>query len=323
VNIVEDSGMGADYRGQQYVYEESVFHAPGLHVFPGQSTPYPAEYHIHMKTAPNVSPSRSITIVVPASYMVEGPGKEYYAAMSRSISDVRPAISALCPPGSDILQYQGPDIRGRTKDNLVPESCSSDRERQFLLVLRVSHIDAADIHRIYTEGSLSTDLRDWPAPGAYPTKTIPTDRLLTKVILAKPGILGKPEKTSRKDIHPSAELECKPLRIVDGKPAVDISGKTMMLGELYSKGTSDTDDKVKLPMWVQQSMFCGIVFLSILFWDWVGTTMVWNTVFQVHSTNLQQWSNMKICMIAIVMFLCTYFYDSIAMTVAMTVSGSP
>ena len=314
VNIVEDAGMGADYRGQQYVYEESVFHAPGLHVFPGQTTPYPAEYHIHMRTAANVTPSRSITIVVPASYMVEGPGRDYYAAMSKTIADVRPSISTLLPPGSDILQYQGPDIRGRTKENLTPDSCSSENERQFLLVLRVTHIDAADINRIYTEGSLSTDLRDWPAPGPYPTETIPTDRILTKVILAKPGILGKPKKTTQAGPKERTELECKPLKIVDGKTAVDVSGKTILLGDLYKKDGSDSSDgsAVGLPYWAMIAMFFLIFFLSIVFWDWVFTILLWNTIFKTESTTLQKWSNMKILLLMSMPFLFIPLYGFVA-----------
>jgi len=313
VNIIEDNGLGADYRGQLYVYEESIFHAPGLHVFPGQSTPYPAEYHIHMRTAPNVTPARGITIVVPASYMVEGPGKEYYAAMRSSIADFRPSISTLLPPGSDILQYQGPDIRGRSKENLTPEACSSEYERQFLLVLRVSHINAADINRIYTEGSLSTDLRDWPAPGPYPTENIPTDRLLTKVVLAKPGILGSPVKKTKKEVKRTSELECKPLKIVDGKTAVDVSGKTIMLGDLYKKSQGgEGTGSAGLPIWAKLAMFVMIFFLSILFWDWVFTLLLWNTIFDAQSTNLQKWTNMKLLAIIVITILFGYNYTSIS-----------
>ena len=316
VNIVEDTGLGADYRGQQYVYEESIFHAPGLHVFPGQSTPYPAEYHIHMRTAPNVSPARSLTIVIPASYMVEGLGGDYYAAMSRTISDVRPSIASLLPIGSDILQYQGPDIRGRTKANLTPDTCSSDNERQFLLVLTVSHIDAVHINRIYTEGSLSTDLRDWPAPGAYPTQSIPTDRLLTKAILAKPGILGKPSAKAQKDKKKAtSELECKPLTIVDGKTAVDVSGKTILLGDLYTKdgeGQGQEQSKGKaIPYWAKTVMVTLVFFLSILFWDWVITALLWNTIFQASSTNLPKWTTIKILVILLLTIIFAFVYESI------------
>jgi hypothetical protein len=305
--------MGADYRGQMYVYEESIFHAPGLHVFPGQSTPYPAEYHIHMRTAANVTPRRSITIVVPASYMVDGPGSGYYAAMRRTIADVRPKISDLLPPGSDILQYQGPDIRGRTKENLTPDSCSSEYERQFLLVLNVTHINAADINRIYTEGSLSTDLRDWPAPGAYPTESIPTDRLLTKVVFAKPGILGKPVKKAQVDTKKTTELECKPLKIVDGKTAVDISGKTILLGDLYKKdGESGGDSSsARLPIWILAAIFIIVFFLSLVFWDWVFTIIFWNTVFSTNSTNLYEWSNIKFIALISITGVFVWFFTSI------------
>jgi hypothetical protein len=113
-------------------------------------------------------------------------------------------------------------------------------ERQFLLVLGAPlRIRATDLERIPREGSLSTDPRDLPAPGVRPTATLPRDRLRRCVVLASPGILGpnvtqlsvtsQPQKTS--------ELECKPLKVVNGVDVIDVSGQAVDIRTLLGFGS--------------------------------------------------------------------------------------
>ena len=164
VNIDESISVGADYRGQRYSLDEAIFHTPGLHMFPGRKVLYPAEYHIHMRTM--VAPIRYLTLVIPVSHMeagsneeLQGPKsmKDYFSAMKAKPdpSAIRPTLETLFNTEKGktikIIQYQGPDIRGRSgdKESEAPEDvCNSSSERQFLLVLNVAHIRATDLERI-------------------------------------------------------------------------------------------------------------------------------------------------------------------------------
>ena len=66
VNIEESTSLGVDYRGQRFSLDEAILHVPGLHIFPGQTDVYPAEYHIHFKTLS--APFTFVTVVVPISH---------------------------------------------------------------------------------------------------------------------------------------------------------------------------------------------------------------------------------------------------------------
>ena len=79
------------------------------------------------------APFRYITIVVPVSHMVQGIGSDYFAAMAAQPDPAatRPTLDTLFSGSSKVIQYQGPDIRGRTGD--VSSPCSTTGERQFLL----------------------------------------------------------------------------------------------------------------------------------------------------------------------------------------------
>ncbi len=246
VNIEENVSIGADYRGQRYTFQEAVLHVPGLHVFPGNKEVYPAEYHIHMQTFSK--PQRTLTLVLPVTHRdltSTAPGQDYFAAVAArpDPAATRPALSTLLVPGTPMLQYQGPDLRGRTGDNPTTPSCDPDAgvERQFLLVLGAPlRIRATDLERIPREGSLSTDPRDLPAPGVRPNATLPRDRLRRCVVLASPGILGATVAplSDTPPPQPVSELECKPLKVVNGQDVIDVSGQAVNIADLLGLGSS-------------------------------------------------------------------------------------
>ena len=312
VNVDESISVGADYRGQRYALDEAIFHTPGLHKFPGQKELYPAEYHIHMRTAS--APQRYITIVVPVSHMVSkhNPGTAYFAAMKAKpdATAVRPTLESLFDISGDIkiLQYQGPDIRGRTGDEPEPEDvCKSYTERQFLLVLNVAHIRATDLERIPREGSLSTDPRDLPAPGVSPKKTIVRDRLLRSAVLAVPGVL-KPKKESTTKAVTTAtttgekELECKPVKVVNGRDVIDISGKSVdimaLLGLEKKNGLGATEDSKKpvestLTKYTSHAMFFVGTIVGLLLSDFfIG--LLWGIFFTESGGRRDQWEPIKL-----------------------------
>lgn len=244
VNIEENVSIGADYRGQRYTFQEAVLHIPGLHIFPGNKEVYPAEYHIHMQTFS--APQRTLTIVLPVTHRdltSTAPGQDYFAAVAAQPDPAatRPALSTLFVPGTPMLQYQGPDLRGRTGDSPTVPECDPDvgLERQFLLVLGAPlRIRATDLERIPREGSLSTDPRDLPAPGVRPKTAVPRDRLRRCVVRASPGILGPAAQlTNTPAPNPTMELECKPLQVVDGTDVViDLSGQPTSIAKMLGGG---------------------------------------------------------------------------------------
>lgn len=245
VNVEESMSVGADYRGQRYTYEEAIFHVPGLHVYPGQDKPYPAEYHVHMKTVSK--PERSITLVFPVSHLIkQGPGSDYFAtaAAKPDPTVAAPTLESILPPDAILFQYQGPDIRGRTRDTPTPEfNCTSEEERQFLLVGTPISVRASDLERIPREGSLSTDPRDLPAPGVAPTQQLSRARVMECVSLAQPGILldATPAQTTQALVSGSGEtkeMECKPLKVVDGRDVIDVNGQEVDLQTLLQGGSA-------------------------------------------------------------------------------------
>lgn len=235
VNIEENVGIGADYRGQRYTYQEAILHVPGLHIFPGNKEVYPAEYHIHMQTLSN--PPRALTLVLPATHRTPdstAPGLDYFAAIAAQPdpSATRPTLSTLLVPGTPMLQYQGPDIRNRTKANPTTDNCNPDvgLERQFLLVLGDPlRIRASDLERIPREGSPYPPIpANLPAPGIQPTTTLPRDRLRRCVVLASPGIISNiPTPAPNPTPTPTTELQCKPLQVVNGVDVIDVSGQAV------------------------------------------------------------------------------------------------
>jgi hypothetical protein len=231
VNIEESNTISADYRGQIYSLDEAIFHTPGLHIFPGQKDFYPAEYHIHMSTSSTQKPQRAITIVIPVSHMVNDVSSQsnYFASMSKTIDPTakRPTLTTLFRGAINMIQYEGPDIRGRTSSITPAGRCKSTDERQFLLVLTIASIRATDLERIPNEGSLSRDPRDLPAPGVRSTKAVARDRLLRTTVLASPGIIQPLTAAKARAIEVSKELECKPVNVVNGRDVIDVAGKSV------------------------------------------------------------------------------------------------
>jgi hypothetical protein len=242
VNIEEYNGVGADYRGQRYSYDEAILHVPGLHIFPGRTAVYSGEYHIHLRTL--IAPVRYLTIVIPIIQDVNGTTNAYFAAMKArpDAAAVRPTLLTLINAlgSSSVIQYQGPDIRHRTRDSPTTPDCASTNERQFLLILNPATMRPMDFERIPREGSLSADPRDLPMPGIQPvTKAISRDRLVNSVVLAKPGFLFDTPSVATTAAARN-ELECKPLKVVEGRDVVDISGKSVDIKTLLGLNSDAT-----------------------------------------------------------------------------------
>jgi len=256
--------------------------------------------------------------VIPVSHMTgDDSAKPYFAAM-RAQPDpaaVRPTLDTLlATPGVKMIQYQGPDIRGRSGDAPNPEAnCDSSDERQFLLVLNVAGIRASDLERIPREGSLSTDPRDLPAPGVTAAKAVARDRLLRIAVLADPGILSSPQQIAASP-PTTAELECKPVKVVNGRDVVDISGKTvdikklLGLGEDTPEAERDSGAVVLFSYGRHLTMFIGIM-IGILFADWIFAK-IWSFYF-TPSARLEQWEPLKIWFFLSLAATAAGFKDSI------------
>ncbi len=188
VNIEENSGLMVDYRGQKYSYVEAIFHAPGLHVFPGQSDKYAAEYHIHLKTY--ATPVRQITLVIPLKIVTgDISGHPYFMACRATPGATRPLITTLFTPGTKTLQYKAPDIRGRTRDTPTTAKCRSvNDETVFILVLTPNYIRATDIDRINRLDTGTSDPRNLPVAAVSPSVTLTRQDVLNNLIIANPGV---------------------------------------------------------------------------------------------------------------------------------------
>ena len=296
VNIQENPSIGADYRGQRYAYEEAIFHSPGMHIFPGQSDVYPAEYHIHMKTM--AAPFRFLTLVIPASQLVpeSGKGAAYFAACRQTPTGTRPALDTLLTE-SQILQYAGPDVRGRTDANSAPaDICNSSEERQFLLVLNVVSIRPADLYRILREGSLSADPKDWPAPGVRAKKAMPSDRLLKAAVLANPGVLVSKESVGAK-ASKKMELECKPVEVVNGRDVIKTSAGSVDIKKLLGLDTADEAGARAASSanmgYAQSAVAFFSTLLGLIFADWL-LGFLWPLYFSGPTDRLTQWEPIKI-----------------------------
>ena len=300
VNIDESITVGADYRGQRYSLEEAVFHTPGLHVFPGRTEVYPAEYQVHMRTMS--APIRYLTLVIPVSHIAADiaiDGSAYFAAAAAQPdpSVVRPTLDTLVSAkGIQMIQYQGQDLRGRTADVSPDDICNAAGiERQFLMVLSVAGIRATDLERIPREGSLSTDPRDLPAPGIAPQAVVPRDRLLRVAVLANPGILNSGPSPVPTDPSGS-EMECKPVKVVNGRDIIDVSGQAVDIMTLLGI-SGETVNPVDLPgtgllaYTKHATMFIGTM-LGLVFADLIIGSL-WPFFFH-ESNRLNQWEPIKI-----------------------------
>jgi hypothetical protein len=318
VNIMEAGDIGLDYRGQRYMFEEAIFHTPGLHIFPGEKEVFPAEYHLHFKTL--TAPLRGVSIIIPVSHRVTGIGADYFAAISRQPDPAtqRPTLVSILTSGTDILQYLGTDIRGRTEETPTPASCGDTYERQFLLILQPCAIYASDLERIPREGSLSTNPRDLPAPGVKNKHHMPIDRVKRTLVLARPGILGGEPMSTNDGISASTqEVVCKPVKVVDGRDVVDVNGQSvdiMKLLGLGSDGGMDTgiadrsaEDAAQSLLAFVQKFMAGIVFFgALLIAEKIVGITLWRLFFQVPAEGtkyLFETAPIKIWFFAVLAFL--------------------
>jgi hypothetical protein len=300
VNFVESPTVGADYRGQRYSLDEVVFHTPGLHIFPGQKAVYPAELHIHMKTF--AAPARAITVVIPASHLVaaQDDQQNYFAAAAAQPNSATPPppITSLLVPGTDLLIYRGPDIRGRTADVPTPDAqCAADAmQREFVLVLNPAFIRATDLERIPREGSLSTDPRNLPASGVVPSQTVPRDRLLRCLRLARPGLASALQATRASTTPTSVEMECRPLMVVNGRDVIDISGRPVDIKQLLGEGSGtlgDTKVAATGPSLGTQILTGVSILVGLFLAELIMEKLVW-TRFFIASPALARWNIVKV-----------------------------
>lgn len=302
VNVEEANSIAADYRGQRYSFQEAIFHVPGLHVFPGQTEAYPAEYHIHMTTFS--APRRSVTLVLPVSHRVTGPGQDYFAAMAAQPDPAatRPSLETLLTPGAPMIQYQGPDIRGRTRDTPEPEGtcdAATAQERQFLLVLAPCQIRAADLERIPREGSASSDPRDLPAPGVAPSQGLTRDRLRRTAVLARPGLAGGGSVVVGDGSGAPVELQCLPLEVVNGKDVVvDSSGRAIPIAQLLgggrlgeTQGTAATAATTSQNWFARFSVKFVAIIVGLLIADYL-TGFLWRVWFK--NARVRAWEPLKL-----------------------------
>jgi len=296
VSIREHSAIMAYYKHQQYAIEEAIFHTPGLHIFPGQTKVYPAEYHIHMKAVSD--PIRYITLLIPVSHLVphSSATEAYFATMkkTRDPSKQNPTLESLVNAiDSDVVQYLGADIRGRVYANRDMSGCDLT-ERQFFMVTKPAYIKASDLERIPREGSVFINnvyLPPLPVRGAEPQKNLLRDDIMRKVVLAKPGFKKKNAKDtieSFENIRPIAKLakdaSGNPLRLVRGREIVDVSGGSVSLNDLVAnlnRGTPEpgANDAEMYRMFAALSLFIRSICFIIA--DWMITMFVWPMFFTV------------------------------------------
>jgi hypothetical protein len=213
----------------------------------------------------------------------------------------------------NLIQYEGPDIRGRTSSHTPAGRCTSSEERQFLLLLTIASVRAADLERIPREGSLSTDPRDLPVPGVTSKKAVARDRLLRTAVLASPGILGSAKRTKpAKQEKPSNELECKPVKVVNGRDVIEVSGKSVdvytMLGISVEKVAASNTDITPLYYILRfTTFFCFIAGLMLA--DYVVGFM-WSAFF-TSSERLAKWEPLKVWLILLIAGTASVFMDGV------------
>lgn len=300
IAVSEAVNVAADYQGQRYTIDECIFHTPGLHVFPGQSDVYPAEYHIYMDSISE--PKRTIVIVVPISHKSQDKGDPtgvaYFAATTSQPEPGQqpPSLQTLLIPGTQVLQYLGVDVRSCSTDSDAPEI-------QYLLTLRVMGVRATDLERIPREGTGSTLPDALPLPGSRPTQAVARDVLMKNTLLAKPGILGSPRAPIVSNSELSADAySCKPLQVIDGKDVIqtDVSGISLTKILTGNGGTTDsqsasTDSQSASTDRPNTWMYGAISFVStmagLLFADMLFG-YVWPLFFR-SSTRLDEWLALK------------------------------
>jgi hypothetical protein len=296
ITVAEAVNTAADYQGQRYSIDECVFHTPGLHVFPGQTDVYPAEYHIYMTSV--AQPVRTIAIVIPVSHRDpdngDPAGASYFAAATAqgNQGQTNPSLQTLLVPGTPVLQYLGVDLR----------SCAADpdtAEIQYLLPLRVMSVRAADLERIPREGTGSTLPDALPLPGPMPSQAVASDVLLKSTLLAKPGILNSTPILRASTGTPTTLVDnytCKPLQVIDGKDVIQTDVSGIPLIKVLAGSNTDVSGGGVATGGTNLWMYAAISFVStmagLLFADMLFG-YVWTWFFK-SSTRLDEWIALKV-----------------------------
>jgi hypothetical protein len=163
------------------------------------------------------------------------------------------------------------------------------------MVLQVLNIRAMDLERIPREGSASSDPRDLPAPGVPKGQTIARDRLRRTVVLASPGVITSSHPASVKTTPRTIteELECKPLKVIDGKDVIDENGQTVdlatLLGVSENKNLESTTvlkpgaAAERVFNWLNQFVFAFFILVGFLIVDYLVCSYVWPLFFESQS----------------------------------------
>jgi hypothetical protein len=196
-------------------------------------------------------------------------------------------------------------VRGRVKGSSGDAAaCSSLEDREFLLILAPAHINAVDLERIPREGSLSTDPRDLPAPGIRAIAVLAKTDLLAKVSLASPGLFkksvaGSKETGANSTPNTTKEFECKPVKVVNGRDVIDMSGTSVDIytllgisGEDPSSSSSTSIDSTLFQKVLTRILGASGLLIGLLFADWLFS-MLWSIFFE-QSNQLKAWEPLKI-----------------------------
>lgn len=291
INILERTFV-ATYRGQRYTSIDFIFHTPGLHIFPGQKTQYPCEYHIHMGTYSK--PTRFITIVIPIVYSdftinTPPPNPYFTACKAPQDASIKPSLATLIPYGSPIIQYQGPDLRGRTEKNPTNADCPDlTTDFEILMVTKPVYISEADSDRIRRGGYTGTNTEaNQPVPGVAPSEKMPRTKILNQIVLAVPGI-----------IDPNAPLT---------SPA---STPTTTTTKTVSEIDIDVYDSVNTSL--ERFLFPIGIFIGFIIVDFISG-YIWTTLFTGDA--VKAWLPIKVLVIALCCIAATFWYrDFIAFT---------
>lgn len=330
VSIIEHPSVTMYYKHQQYSIEDTVFHTPGLHIFPGETRVYPAEYHIHMKAVS--APIRYVTLVIPASHRVpENQVTEaYFAAMRKPTNPSKetPALETLIAAvSSNVLQYLGPDLRGRVYSNRDMSGCVLKEERQFFLVTKPAYIKASDLERIPREGSTFINnayIPPLPVRSAEPLKKSLRDDIMRRVILATPGFAPHKKEAATveafEDVRkPATDASGNPLRLVRGNELVDVSGHPITLRELLGKLYDNTDGELAPDTSELNGILVGVSVLvtaiGFLIADSLIAGWIWPQFFNAANNNLAVWSIYKWFVFILVCFMPIIYYYLIKLNI--------
>jgi hypothetical protein len=126
---------------------------------------------------------------------------------------------------------------------------------------------------------------------------VPRDRLLRIASVASPGLLGSSSATASSSATSPAtinELECKPVKVVNGRDVIDEGGKAVdiytLLGISGETVPEGTDTATVMNAGRFGTMFIGVI-MGLLFADWLFGN-VWSWFFT--GQRVETWEPIKI-----------------------------